>query len=332
MRTKFLSIMNKVKFYFILPLVSIILFSCNKDDDAASAPPPRDYAVQYKDDTIAIVDYLQKHSFTVIEEAGLVDIKIDTFIVGNTEGKVSIWDNTDYPLQFKEVMNDARVSNLVNGNSSDPVKYKVYYLRINVGGGASTTRFDSTFVSYRGWRLDNKQFDINNTPSWATYPALSQNETALISGFRQFIPVLKGAESVSVGTDGAVTFNNYGTGVVFLPSGLGYFNASKPNIPAYTPLVFTVRLHSVRDRDHDRDGILSKFENRSGTGEAVEDLYSIDSDGDNIPDFLDIDDDNDNVRTFVEIKNPVTGKPFAFDQIPTCTGGTLKKHLDPNCQ
>ncbi len=319
--------MNKVKFYFIWPLVSIILFSCEKDD-SATAPPPRDYAVQYPVDLDSIESYLQTHSFSVIEEEGRIDVKIDTFIVGNAEGKVSIWDNTDYPLQFKMVKSDNRVSNLVSGTSLDPVEYKMYYLRINEGGGASTTRFDSTFVSYRGWRLDNKQVDINNTPSWATYPELSVNETALISGFRQFIPLLKGAESVSVGGDGVVTFNNYGVGVVFLPSGIAYYNNSRLNIPAYSPLVFTVRLHSVRERDHDRDGILSKFENGAG----VEDLYTVDTDGDNIPDFLDIDDDNDNVRTFVEIRNPDTGQPYAFDQIPTCTGGTLKKHLDPNCQ
>lgn len=324
--------MNKVKFYFILPLLSVVLFSCNKDDEA-QAPPPRDFAEQSKTDSISIEKYLKNHSFSVIEEEGRIDVKIDTFIVGNAEGKVSIWDNTEYPLKFKdEVMNDTRVSNLVSGISLDPVKYRMYYLLINEGGGASTTRFDSTFVSYRGWRLDNEQIDISNTPVWATYPSLSQNETALISGFRQFIPLLKGAESVSVGGDGVVSFTNYGVGVVFLPSGLAYYNSTRLNIPAYTPLVFTVRLHSVSERDHDRDGILSKYENRSGSGDEVEDLYTVDTDGDNIPDFLDIDDDNDNVRTFIEIKNPDTDQPYAFDQIPTCTGGTLKKHLDPNCQ
>ncbi len=319
--------MNKFRIYFILSLVSIALFSCSKDDDKKIAPP-RDYTVQYPADIDSIEVYLKTHSFTVVEVDGRTDVKIDTLIVGNAEGKVSIWDNTEYPLQFKMVKNDARFSNLADGRVKDPVDYKMYYFIINEGGGASTTRFDSTYVSYRGWRLNNKQFDINNTPFWATFPKVSANEVSVISGFRQFTALLKGAESVAVGADGVVSYTNYGVGVVFLPSGLGYYNNYQQNIPAYSPIAFTVRLHGVQERDHDRDGILSKNENGAG----VEDLYTVDTDGDNIPDFLDIDDDNDNVRTIVEIRNPATGKPFPFDEIPTCTGGTLKKHLDPNCK
>lgn len=327
MRAKFLLIMNKVKFYFISSLLSIVLFSCTPDDEA-QAKPPRDFTVQYPVDIDSIESYLKTHSFSVLDEAGRIDVKIDTFIVGNTQGKVSIWDNTDYPLQFKMVKNDSRRSNLVDGISLDPVDYKMYYFVINEGGGATTTRFDSTFVSYRGWRLDNKQFDISNTPIWATFPSMTPNETALISGFRQFSALLKTALSINVGTDGGVNYTNYGVGVVFLPSGLGYYDRPVANVPSYSPLVFTVRLHANRKRDHDRDGILSNFEN----GIGVEDLHTVDTDGDNVPDFLDIDDDNDNLRTLIEIRNPATGKPFPFNEIPTCLGGTLKKHLDPSCR
>ena len=321
--------MNKVKFYFILPLISIVLFSCSKDDDKKVAPP-RDYSLQYSSDLDSIESYLKTHSFTVVEVDGLTDVKIDTFIVGNTEGKVSIWDNTQYPLQFKMVKNDSRNSLVVDGRISDPVDYKMYYLLINEGGGASTTTFDSTYVSYRGWRLDNKQFDISNQPIWATFPKTTSTEVTLISGFRQFTPLLKAAVPPFVANPdtGEINFNNSGVGVVFLPSGLGYYSSPVSSIPSYSPLVFTVRLHTVRERDHDRDGVYSKHEN----GDGAEDLFTVDTDGDNIPDFLDLDDDGDNVRTILEIRNPVTGKPYDFDEIPTCTGGTLKKHLDPNCQ
>lgn len=319
--------MNKFSLYFILPLLSIVLFSCSKDDEKKAAPP-RDYSAQYPSDIEAIESYLKTHSFTVIEVDGRTDVKIDTLIVGNTEGKVSIWDNTEFPLKFKMVKNDDRRTNLVDGAVIDPVEYKMYYFIINEGGGASTTRFDDTFVSYRGWTLNNTQFDINNTPSWFAFPKVTSDDRDAISGFRQFAPLLKAALSATVGADGVVNYTDYGVGVVFLPSALGYYNVPRPNIPSYSPTVFTVRLHSVLERDHDRDGILSKYEN----GNGVEDLFSVDTDGDNIPDFLDIDDDNDNVRTILEIRNPATGEPFAFEDIPTCEGGTLKKHLDPSCQ
>lgn len=321
--------MNKVKFYFILPLISIVLFSCSKDDNK-KAPPPRDYVLQYPSEIDSIESYLKTHSFTVVEVDGLADVKIDTFIVGNAEGKVSIWDNTQYPLQFKMVKNDTRINLLSTGRIKDPVDYKMYYFIINEGGGVSTTKFDSTYVSYRGWTLNNKQFDISNQPIWATFPKTASADLTLISGFRQFTPLLKTAVGPFTADPitGEVTFNDSGVGVVFLPSGLGYYNSTQVGIPSYSPLVFTVRLHTIRERDHDRDGILSKYEN----GNGAEDLFTVDTDGDNIPDFLDRDDDNDNVRTILEIRNPATGKPFAFDEIPTCQGGTLKKHLDPNCQ
>ena len=208
MRAKLLVIMNKVKFYFIWPLLSIVLFSCRPDDDAQSAPPPRDFTEQYIADRDSIESYLKTHSFSIVDQSGLIDVAIDTFIVGNTEGKVSIWNNTTYPLQFKEVKSDVRQSNFVDGVSTDPVEYKLYYFVINEGGGVPATRFDSTFVSYRGWRLDNKQFDTSITPLWATFPALAINETSLISGFRQFSALLKGAESVNVGSDGNISYNN----------------------------------------------------------------------------------------------------------------------------
>ena len=320
--------MNKVKFYFILSLISMVLFSCNEDDNSSVIRPLKPYEEQYPIDIDSIESYLKTHSFSVVDVDGRIDVEIDTFIVGNASGKVSIWDNTEYPLQFKMVKNDARNNNLVDGQVVDPVDYKMYYFIINQGGGDRATKFDSTYVSYRGWRLDNKQFDINPTPFWATFPKISNSELSLISGFRQFTALLNTAESIDAPTGGDIIYNNYGVGVVFLPSGLGYYNNPQGSLPSFSPLIFTIRLHSLRERDHDRDGVLSKYEN----GNAVEDLYTVDTDGDNIPDFLDIDDDNDNVRTILEVRNPANGKSFPYADIPTCLGGTLKKHLDPNCQ
>lgn len=317
--------MSKFRLYFILLLTSVILFSCNKDDGASIAPP-RDYSEQYAADIDSIEQYLKTHHLVKVEVDGRIDVVIDTIPKNNTEGLVSIWDNTEFPLQSKIVKNDSRIINLVDGRINDPVDYKMYYLILNEGGGKSTTTTDSTFVSYRGWDLNNKQFDISNTPFWATFPKITTAEVSLISGFRQFTSLLKAAQSTTVNPDGTVVYNDYGAGVVFIPSGLGYFNNITTGISAYTPIAFTVRLHAVRERDHDRDGVLTKYEDLNGDN----DPYNDDTDGDTIPDFLDVDDDGDTYLTKSEIKNPLGGL-YSFDQIPTCDGGTLKKHRDPNC-
>ncbi len=318
--------MSKFKFYFILIFVGMILFSSCSKDDSVTITPPRDYAEQYARDIDSIEKYLKTHYIHQVNIDGLVDAEIKQIPDPNPEGYVSIWDNTEYPLQHKIVKNDSRVTNFVDGRINDPVDYKLYYIILNEGGGQKPVTVDSVYTSYRGFKLDNTDFDINNDPVWSTYPALSTSETIFISGYRQFLPELRAAESVIENSDGTLTFENSGVGIVFIPSGLGYFNVPTGGMSAYTPLAFTVRLNSIEFRDHDRDGIPSRFEDINGDG----DFYNDDTDGDGIPDFLDVDDDGDSFLTKYEILDP-DGNRYPFDDIPTCEGGTLKKYLDPNC-
>ena len=253
--------MNKFKVYFILLFTSVILFSCNKDDNASIAPP-RDYTVQYGADIDSIEKYLKTHYLIPVEVDGRLDVTVAAIPDPNPEGFVSIWENTDFPLQHKIVKNDSRITNLVDGRINDPVDYKMYYLILNQGGGERARTTDSTFVSYRGWNLKNTQFDISNAPTWVSYPKMTANEKQpFISGVRQFTALLNAAEfPPTVGDDGTIIYTNYGAGVVFIPSGLGYFNSAPAGIGgAYSPLVFTVRLHAIRERDHDRDKVLSIF-------------------------------------------------------------------------
>lgn len=351
--------MNKFKFYFILLFISASLFSCKKDDDNATVVPPRDRAQQYQVDIDSIEGYLKSHYLEKVEVNGLTDVVIKDL---PTDGsKVSIWDNTEYQLKSKIVKNDARKTNLVDGASDDTVEYKLYYLILNEGAatGKRPSTIDSTFVTYRGWKLDNVDFDKSDIPGWNTYPPLTDAEAQIsyIPGFRLFLPELKSADGNTLNPDGTISFNNSGVGVVFIPSGLGYYNSITAGIPSYSPLVFTIRLNAVRYRDHDRDGILSINEDLNHDG----DNYNDDTDGDNIPDFLDVDDDGDHHTTRSEIKRPLdpanpdtkdTYYPYdgaATDDpstpyinesygVPNCgttidftSPNRLRKYLDPSC-
>lgn len=319
---------HKCTLYFSLLLLASFVVSCRKDD--TSVEPPRDRAEQYATDIDAIKEYLQTHYMTVSETNGLIDVSVAEIPENGTQ--TSIWDNTEYPLQFKTIKNPDRSSYRTTGRIDDPVDYTLYYLILNEGGGASATVTDSVYCSYRGWTLDGNEFDRTEVPIWSTYPALAQDAPAFIGGFREFVPELRASERRVDNGDGTFTFENSGVGVVFIPSGLAYFNASRLNISAYSPLVFLVRLGLVKERDHDRDRIMSKYENRDANGNVVEDLFTVDSDGDEIPDFLDTDDDNDSYSTKNEIRiTPGGSDYYPFDLIPNCSGGSKKKHLDPNC-
>ena len=142
--------MSKFKFYFILILVGMILFSCSKDD-SVSITPPRDYGEQYIRDNDSIEKYLKTHYIEVSSES-LLDAVIKPIPANNSQNFVSIWDNTEYPLRHKIVKNDVRTSNYVGGESKDVVDYKLYYIILNVGGGVvAPVVVDSVYTSYKGF-------------------------------------------------------------------------------------------------------------------------------------------------------------------------------------
>jgi hypothetical protein len=49
--------MNKFKYYFILSITTLSLFSCSKNNDTAEVTP--NYAVQYASDITDIEEYLK---------------------------------------------------------------------------------------------------------------------------------------------------------------------------------------------------------------------------------------------------------------------------------
>ena len=321
--------MNKFRLYFVLLASSATFFSCQKEDEPVVVPL-RDYATQYATDNAAIEDFLKTNFLTQVIIDGQPDITFTKIPTPNTENKISVWDNTIYPRKEIIVKNDDRNSNLVGGRKADDVPYKLYYLEIRQGSGQSPIATDSTFTSYRGTNLSNVEFDSSNIPFWSTYPSLSQFDVTLISGYRQFTKLLKTASTAPVqNPDGTISYGNIGIGVVFIPSGLGYFNVSRTGIPSYSPLIFRIGLHAIQKRDHDRDGILSVNEDLNGNG----DLYDDDTDADSVPNFLDTDDDNDLYLTKTErIKTKEPLVYYDFNDIPICAGGNnLKRHLDKKC-
>lgn len=318
--------MTRIKL-FLITIASIALFSsCKKDDDSATITPPRDRSEQYAADIVDIEDYLKSHYLTVTMDAHNNPVPVINAI---PEGgsQVSIWDQTDYPLQSKVLKNDSRVYTTTNGLVGtvidDPVSYKLYYLKIREGIGQSPTKVDSTLVSYRGFNLEGKDFDYKQSPLWFV-------QENVVAGWRNIMTEFKSGNAADDPSNpGNIAFTDHGVGVMFIPSGIGYFSSSAGTLAAYSPMVFTFNLHKVQYVDNDGDGILSYNEDLNANG----DYYDDDSDGDGIPNFLDTDDDGDGTLTRREVSDSF-GRLYAFDLIPNCQGttGGLKRHLDPSCK
>ncbi|MBP6181405.1 FKBP-type peptidylprolyl isomerase [Flavobacterium sp.] len=324
--------MNKFKYYFILLITTISLFSCSKND-TATVESLRDYAVQFTTDNTDIEEYLKTNYITVVDHAGFADdqdITITKIPTGGTQK--SIWDQTTYELKSRNV-------------SLHDITYKMYYLVLRTGTGTAPCNLDGVLTAYKGEYLARETTDgvttITSTPfEEVKYPQSFLSLFSTITGWGEIFPQFK-TGTYSSNADGTVTHNDFGAGVMFIPSGLAYYSSGSGIIPSYAPLVFSFKLYEINRLDQDSDGIPSYQEDLNGDGYmrvlATGVTNPDDTDGDEIPNFLDVDDDGDNYTTKIEIKNPATGLPFPFADIPSCNGNTtdparIKKHLDKACQ
>ena len=172
---------------------------------------------------------------------------------------------------------------------AEEVEYKLYYLKVREGLGDTPTFGDSTYVKYKGLLINKDVFDSSPLPIWFQLPNVVQ-------GFREGVTEFNGASGFTENPDGTFSYDDFGIGAIFIPSGLGYYNSPASGISAYAPLIFTIHVLGVNEADQDNDGILNIYEDLDND----RNLYSDDTDEDFIPDFLDPDDDGDNILTKYE--------------------------------
>lgn len=274
---------------FSVLLVSI-LSSCKKDNDVE---PVRDVSVQSQDDNSNITDYLETHFYNYEEfEANPDDYSIEMIldtISDDNSGKTPLMNQ----VQQKDV--------LVSTSGGDEVLHTLYYLVIREGIGKRPEVVDSTYLSYEGSLLNGNVFDSRDFPVWLDL-------AGVVRGFREGIPKLKGG-TFTVAEDGITTFDQYGQGILFFPSGLGYFSQTQGGVPAYSPLIFKLSLFSVNDADHDNDGVLSYLEDVDNDGNPLND----DTDEDGTKNMYDNDDDGDGILTIDEYDPDGNGIPEDTD-------------------
>lgn len=273
--------MNNFFKIFLFLAIGLTIASCTKNDSTATVAL-RDYKVQYDLDIDSIDKYIDTHYIESVDSD--FNITMAKIPVGGSQLSVRL--QQDYPLDSVKVQNDTH-----------GVNYKIYYLKLREGANESPTAVDSVYISYKGNLLTDGQFDYSESPIWFQLQAV-------VAGWGEIIPLFKtGTFDTSEGPN-PTTFSNFGAGVMFVPSGLAYYNQiPSAYIPSYSPLIFSFKLKSQRFRDHDRDGVLSKYEvNPTEVGQKPADY---DSDGDGVANFYDIDDDGDRYMTKNEIhKNP----------------------------
>ena len=254
----------KIKNLAFILVIGLMILSCGGSDSSSSNFDAEAQAVL---DDASLVDYLETH-YLNDDDGGIWTI---------TNGESSL-------------MNDARLN--VENILKDDISYKLYFLMEEEGVSNSPTRADSVFTTYTGMLLDSLVFDSSSSNLWLSL-------TDVIDGWSYGFTHFKGGIR-TVNPDESFYYENFGKGILFIPSGLAYGNFAQGGIiPENSPLIFQITLKDVNDSDHDHDGILSILEDLDNDGNVKND----DTDEDFIPDYLDTDDDGDGILTKDEDAN-----------------------------
>lgn len=256
----------KMRIQALFFLLFIFAVSCKKEEEVQE--PPRDVGEQALEDNNTLLDYFQSHTYNY-EDFENNSLTPETTLLLDT-----LTTENDHKTPLIDLVQERKVD--VFTVDGDKVEHTLYYLVARQGVGNQPSAVDSTFVAYEGSLLNGTVFDQRKNPIWFD---LLQS----IRGFREGMTALR-AGTYTVNDDNTVNFDNFGQGVLFIPSGMGYFSTAQANIPAYSPLIFKVSLYAMTESDHDQDGVLTK-EEYDNDNDGLPD----DSDEDGIPDYLDKD-------------------------------------------
>lgn len=272
---------RKITLYILCVIVAFV--SCSKDDETAPIMvDERDRAEQQVIDKDSLIGYLEAHYYNSSVFVGNTNLSINDLVITELLSGESV--PVDHTILIDAI--ETKTTVFVD------VDYEYYILRLNQGGGEAIPHFsDNIRVNFSGNLLDEVVFDSSANP-------VDFDLTSLVPGWGRVIPEFNIAESFIENEDGTISFTNAGVGVMFLPSGLGFFADIRPSIPIYSNLIFKFDLYQTEILDHDFDGVPSYLEDLDGDLNVFND----DTDGDSLPDYLDRDDDGDGVLTINELE------------------------------
>ena len=272
----------KYNILFICALI-ISVISCSPDDeDSIVSVPENDRTEQQVTDNDALEIFLNTHYYNSTEVSALANPSMADVVI------TELLDGETLPSDVTLLMSAVETKTTTYLD----VEYEYYILKINQGSGSESPRFcDKVRVNYSGSLMDGTNFDGTSIP-------VNFDLVSVIPGWSRVMPEFNVANSYSSNSDGTISYDGYGIGVMFLPSGLGYFATYSGSIPSYSNLIFKFELLQTETMDHDFDNIPTYME----VIEDDYDLYGKDTDEDLVVDFVDGDDDGDGTSTADEVR------------------------------
>lgn len=324
--------MNRIFAALGLFCTSLMLTNCKSDDGGPGGEVViiRDTKEVYDENKGAILDYLSNNYMIENADGSITfdsitspkynqepvikeDPRLDSVVLKNDKYLVNTISTSVYNYYTGRYEN--KITRLEYTPSKDEVEYKVYYLRLNEGKGITPHVIDSVYTKVAVTSLKNEVVSnplqgrfFSYPESIAEYQIGGQRIPQLTSGERQLLQFVKTATNLQIGNDG-LTYEPGSAGRIigFIPSGLYLFNqTSSVKIKSYQPAIVDLTVINTLERDHDLDGIPSKFEvepSKVGTNLTLEDYFAYTTSGYELtPNFLNVDDDDDGVPTRIELQ------------------------------
>ena len=155
----------------------------------------------------------------------LIPILLLAFIIGCTDDKKDQQDDIkEQQIDFR-ADNETEIKMYIEENNLTAEKSStgLYYVINNSGTGAQPTGSSNVTVAYKGYFTDKSVFDESNAEG-------------VSFGLQQVIPGW---------TEGITYFKEGGSGLLLVPSHLGYGSFDNRGIPGGSVLIFEVGLLSV---------------------------------------------------------------------------------------
>ncbi len=309
---------------YILGLALLLIVAYRDDDEEiGEVVPPRLVSEVALEDDEEILSFLSTHFYNYEEFASPpadfdYKIRFDT-IAGDNGNKDPIINRPELIVETISVE-----STRFGRSDGEVIDHKLYVLVAKQGVVEDNpTIGDNVILSYEGSFLDETLFDAVAQP-------INNNLSGFVRGFGNGMEYFRPGTGPTDNGDGTVSYEDFGVGAIFMPSGLGYFDGPPQgsSIPIYASLVFKVEAFAFeKDTDFDGDGIPSILEDLDGDGNLNND--NTDSEAEPFGVFLanhnDIDDDNDGILTIDEIQLDDDGNFVGFLDTD---GDGISDHLD----
>jgi hypothetical protein len=277
---------------------TLIFLSC-KTDEGTTIPsiPDRDRTEVYLEDIAEIEEFLATHFYNY-EDFDFTD----PYTPANDAFQIAFHEIDDDNLDKTPLIDQVDFKIVEDGEG---VEYKLYFLNVREGLGETLYPSDEAFLNYKGMAVTSQEiFDSTVNPISLNLISVSTVSPAIVgvvNGFREGLIEFKTSTGFTDNGDGTNTYHNHGIGAIFIPSGLGYFSSAlSTGVPAYTPIMFTVRLMQNIHTDFDLDNVPSYLEDL----DLDNDVFTDDTDADLLANFIDNDDDGDGVFTIYEDLEP----------------------------